>query len=108
MRKGHIAGIGFAFLVAASHHGVAAHESFGEGFCELARGTGVILGCDVRDADRKVVTLIHASRAEAAWMCRGITDIMKGRGAPSDVWRLSLHSPFERRVPLASCLFDTE
>lgn len=80
MRKGHIAGIGFAFLVAASHHGVAAHESFDEDFCELARGTGVILGCDVQSTDRNVVTLIHASRAEAAWMCRGITDIMKGRG----------------------------
>ena len=108
MRTGHIAGIGVLFLFAASHHGVAAHESFGEDFCELARGTGVILGCDVESMDRNVVTLIHASRAEATWMCQGITDIMKGRRAPPDVWRLSLHSPFERRVPLASCLFDTE
>ena len=54
MRQGHIAGIGFAFLVVASHQGVAAHESFGEDFCELAPGTGEAVGADNMNYTRDI------------------------------------------------------
>ena len=82
-----------------------AKQSFGEFLCQAMTRTGMVDRCSVLAAEKTVAAFIRTDSSEAAKMYRGVVELNDQYHTTSKGWSLSIYSPFNHGVPLASCRF---